>query len=386
MVHRRRRRPHAGRPPIDELLRPAMQALRLGTDSPELAALAADLDAAVPAAGRLVDEDLAAALARGWNPAELVHVADVDLEPATVAVLAAAVHEAPAVSEAAGPRWRGELEDLAGRAREAARVAGRDRLYALLACASFLEGLPTVPATTAAAGARRPSQLDARVLARVRALLAKAESTAYEEEAEALSAKAQALIAQHAIDEALLAAGSDDVGAPGLRRILLSGPYLDAQHALIAAVARANRCQAIYEPWARWVSLLGYDTDLDAIDLLATSLLAQATQAMRRHGPKRDAAGRSRTRSFRRSFLLGYAGRIGERLREATDAQVAEAGGDALPVLASREERVAAAVRETFPRLQTKRSSVSNGGGWHAGRAAADEAELNAARRRLRRR
>ena len=362
-----------------------MQALLLRCPSPELEALTEDLEAAIPAAATLAAGEISAALERGWSPAELVHVADVDQTPATVAVLAAELRDAPAVTKAAGPRWRGELEDLAPRADGAAHLSGRDLLCALLTIAAVLELLPTLPATTAAASVSGASRIDERVLARVRALLAKAESTAYEEEAEALSAKAQELIAQHAIDEALLAAGDGAVGAPGLRRLLLSGPYLDAQYSLIAAVAAANRCQAIYEPWARWVSIFGYDTDLDAIDLLATSLLAQATHAMRRQGPKRDAAGRSRTRSFRRSFLLGYAARIGERLQEATDARVAEADGDALPVLASREERVDAAVRETFPNVRTKRSSISNGGGWHAGRAAADDAELNAARRRLRR-
>lgn len=47
----------------------------------------------------------------------------------------------------------------------------------------------------------------------MRGLLAKAEATEFEQEAEALTAKAQQLIARHAVDGALLHAGSD-VGEP----------------------------------------------------------------------------------------------------------------------------------------------------------------------------
>jgi hypothetical protein len=47
---------------------------------------------------------------------------------------------------------------------------------------------------------------DRRMLDRVRALLAKAESTEFPKEAEALSARAQELMARHRIDRALLAA------------------------------------------------------------------------------------------------------------------------------------------------------------------------------------
>lgn len=55
-------------------------------------------------------------------------------------------------------------------------------------------------------------------------------------------------------------------------------------------------------------------SDLDAVELLFTSLLVQATTAMLAAGSRQDAHGRSRTRSFRQSFLAAYAQRIGERL------------------------------------------------------------------------
>jgi hypothetical protein len=68
-----------------------------------------------------------------------------------------------------------------------------------------LEILMPVPGT-AVPGRVAPPEVDERILARVRALLAKAESTNYPAEAETFTAGAHALMARHSIDHALLAA------------------------------------------------------------------------------------------------------------------------------------------------------------------------------------
>lgn len=223
---------------------------------------------------------------------------------------------------------------------------------------------------------RRTAGLDEQVLNRVRALLAKAESTTFVEEAEAFTAKAQELIARHAIDVALLHADGD-VGEPSVRRLPVDPPYASAKAILVGVVADANRCRTVYCADGESVTVFGYEADLGAVEVLTASLLVQATTAMLRHGSRRDAIGRSRTRSFRRSFLLGFAARIGERLREATDHAVAAADTDRLlPVLAARDDRLEAAVAAAFPRLGEISAAVSHGGGFVAGRAAAELACL----------
>jgi hypothetical protein len=129
--------------------------------------------------------------------------------------------------------------------------------------------------------------------------------------------------------------------------------------------------------------VIGWPTDLDTVELLVTSLLVQAGRAMAAEG-SRPARGGSRTRSFRHAFLLSYATRIGERLREAgATAQqeaVAAAGDALLPVLAARGEVVERTTTQLFPRITTKRFSVGNAAGWHAGREAADAASLRVGR------
>jgi len=221
--------------------------------------------------------------------------------------------------------------------------------------------------------------IDERVLVRVRALLAKAESTTYPEEAEALTAKAHELMARYAIDRARVEAGAG-AGGPGLRTIVIDHPYPSARFTLLSLVADANRCRAVWDKRAGSATVIGYEVDAEVVELLYTSLLVQATAELLRHGPKTDARGRSRTRGFRHSFLLAFAWRIGQRLAEQTAATEAvaavEPGTDLVPVLAHRRAEVDRATAEAFPRLGRVRASVSNGEGLLAGRAAADRADL----------
>ncbi len=380
---------------MEDLLRAAISAF--GHDPARFAELLDTLTDQLQPALDVAQATLAAVMpqlwSRGWTPAELAHVASRQLTTVHAEVIAEqAVADGRARQrrgESLHPRWADQLAELA-EAPAAHLPLDVDRLRHLIEVLSFLSRLPAIPHAMPAPDQRgtrsaaATGHLDARMLGRVRALLAKAEATDFEEEAEAFTAKAQELIARHAIDEALLRE-ADDVGDPSLRRILVDDPYADAKAHLIARVAEANRCRVVYSRGFGWTTAFGYDHDLEAVELLATSLLAQATAAMVRQGPRRDAAGRSRTRSFRRSFLYGFGQRIGERLRRATEEQVAAAGDDGrlLPVLAARGDRVEDAAREAFPELVQRTTSISNGTGWSAGRVAADHANLEVGRRRL---
>ncbi|MGH3627252.1 MAG: DUF2786 domain-containing protein, partial [Sciscionella sp.] len=117
---------------------------------------------------------------------------------------------------------------------------------------------------------------------------------------------------------------------------------------------------------------------------LATSLLVQASEAMLTAGRQVARTGQSRTRSFRHSFLLAYAGRIGERLAKADRASGEQIHDDRLlPVLARRGKDVDELFEHMFPRTVRRSRSISNGAGWSAGRAAADAAKLGVERARV---
>lgn len=304
------------------------------------------------------------------------------------------------------PRWHGQLEELdAGvwwpkdstllRAR-ATEGSWPAVLQAAVQVLHLLGGLPALEVLGPAPGEyhaprRAQAPVDERILSRVRALLAKAESTTFEAEAETFTAGAQALMARHSIDAALLSAsGRQDRQAPTARRIGLEAPYETPKVHLLTQVADANRCRTVWSKELGFVTVVGFAADLDAVETLFTSLLVQSTRAMRQEGSRTYADGASRTRSFRRSFLLAFGQRIGERLRQATDdvleEMTAQGTGPSyhrpdtalVPVLAERAREVDDATDLMFP--QVRRSTASAGTdpeGWQSGRRAADRAALD---------
>lgn len=355
----------------------------------------------------------------GWQPADLVRVVGRNLSARHVRLAVDAVaaegrrHPAATVD----PRWAAQVRELAAavwwpdprdyldavRDREALDRAGVARC--MLELLRLLGRLPEIPPVGPAPGRSGPGRgehraanpagaapAEERVLARVRALLAQAESTNYPEEADAFTAKAQQLMARHSISAALLDADAHRDGEPAARRIGIDNPYEAPKALLLDAVTAANRCRSVWSKAFGFSTVVGYPLDLDAVELLYTSLLVQATTAMNRAGARRDGHGRSRTRTFRQSFLVAYASRIRERLTEATDTAVrdAAAGRSAdgstadgtpadprlLPVLAARAGAVTDTIEQMFPELTQHSLSGSDREGWAHGTAAADRAVL----------
>ncbi|MFN8034445.1 MAG: DUF2786 domain-containing protein [Acidimicrobiia bacterium] len=222
------------------------------------------------------------------------------------------------------------------------------------------------------------------LLAKVRALLAKAESTTFDAEAEAFTAKAQELMARHRIDRALLdsaAAEADADDGPTGRRITIDDPYADAKALLLTTIAEPNGCRAVWSKGLGFSTVFGFADELDGVEELFTSLLVQSAAALRREGSKQDRSGRSRTRRYRKSFLVAFALRIGDRLQATVDATVeatdAECGQALVPILAARDERAAAAAAAAFPRATSFTPTASDHEGWIAGGVFGSLADLS---------
>jgi len=401
-----------------------------------------------PRTGRTVLVVTGALLARlwraGWQPADLARAVRRELTPRhlRLAVDLIAAESRGYAPAALDPRWSGQLRELEATAwwgeddAFLPGVAARERAdrfgvaTLLLELFRLIGRLPPITLLAPPPGAAGDRSLagrlpgggsEPRMLGRIRALLAKAESTDFPEEAEALTAKAQQLMAQHSIDEALLAAGSGSRSEPGACRIGIDNPYEAPKAVLLDAVADANRARSVWSKDLGFCTVVGFPADLEAVELLYTSLLVQATTAMnsagarrgggeRETGSERVTAGRgpaargggpavdggARTKSFRQSFLIAYASRIRERLAEATAQATEEAlageraagrggepgatGGEPalLPVLAAREAAVQGTTERMFPTLRAGRAVRANDyEGWAQGRAAADRARLH---------
>ncbi|AYY11389.1 DUF2786 domain-containing protein [Actinobacteria bacterium YIM 96077] len=227
-------------------------------------------------------------------------------------------------------------------------------------------------------------RLDDKMLSKVRALLAKAESTSFSEEAETLSAKAHELMSRHSLERALEAPVSE-VPTAAASRIWLDAPYIGAKSLLVSEVASAHRCRTVSYEKLGFVTVLGDDVDINAVQVLTTSLMVQATRAMLTAGRHVSRGGKSRTRSFRHSFLIAYATRIGERLRAITEQGVAESRKEIVPVFAAKKQAVDDLFASLFAGgVSTRSFSIGNVSGYGAGRAAAEHAVLGAEHRTLR--
>ena len=331
------------------------------------------------------------AIGRGWTPADLGQLTRRRLSPRHVGLLAWLLAEELAnhPAETVAPRWLAELDALGPpEAVDVTTVAG---VTVLLGLCVAIELVPKLTRVMAPPGAQRQRSgpaatrdpKDVQRLAKVRALLAKAESTEFAEEAEVLSAKAQELISRYALERLLDDPQTHHGSAPEdgvlVRRIWIDPPYVSAKCLLVQHVAEANRGRAVFSADLGFSTVFGVDSDLEPVELMVTSLLVQASAAMLHHGSQVSRHGTSQTASFRRAFLLSYAQRIGERLREATEHATEATGraGELVPVLADREARVDAAREHHFPNTTFKGTRVSNAHGWVAGRAAADLARLD---------
>ncbi|WP_308401128.1 DUF2786 domain-containing protein [Streptomyces sp. AC512_CC834] len=353
---------------------------------------AASLLAADPAAdaelARRGEEFVATAWRRGWQPADLVRIVRRELDAVHVGLVAALIRAQAPHDRARGPRWAAQLDDV--RDADGTAPPRTDRfshatavveLYRLLLRLPTLEPLEPFDAAATTPQRGRANRPESRALARIRALLAKAEATGYPEEAEALSAKAQELMARHSVDEALLAAHAPSPDAPGACRIGVEPPYEQAKAVLLDAVADANHCRAVWNEPLGFSTVVGFETDLEAVELLYTSLLVQAEAAMTKAEATQRAGGRGRTKTFRQSFLAAYAHRAGTRLRAAAEQATAGTGTatdvDLLPVLASREVAVTDRVERMFPQTTTTRlRGAGDEAGWTEGTRAADRARV----------
>jgi Protein of unknown function (DUF2786) len=219
------------------------------------------------------------------------------------------------------------------------------------------------------------------VLARIRQLLAKAESTTFEAEALAFTAKAQELMTRHAIDSALVHDTEDDRhDGPITRTVHIDAPYSSAKARLLQTVAQAGRCRAVYYEARSCSAVAGFPDDVAAVELLFTSLLVQAQGALAEAARRAPAGTSPRSRGFRSAFLRGFDHRIDQRLREINDAfyasVVAERGDAFLPALRSREQEVEDYYSETFRVILKPVRSGHDPAGWASGTLAADTAHL----------
>ena len=198
------------------------------------------------------------------------------------------------------------------------------------------------------------------LIAKVSALLAKADSTEHEPEREAFLAKAQALITRHQIEEAELRVNPASVVE---RSIVIEG-WGNATRGVVylySGIAELNRCSVGHRTGrgtARIV-LFGTETDAELTCTLVEHLLPQLRLAILNDRPR-----------SRMSYSIGWTHEVLARLKAATEA-VAAASNALVPTNADADE----ALRNTH-RLRSERRNTVDSAEYGSGINAAGEVDL----------
>lgn len=234
-------------------------------------------------------------------------------------------------------------------------------------------------------------------------LLRKAESTT-PEEADLLIAKAQELMRQYAISEAMLDAARGIERDEIVQEEFIYVGIMRKELGLLGwRVLVANNCKGVLTTWmtrevngkmykqTHVYTATGFKTDVDRARMLDASLQVQAASAMASWWKTKDSSWMSKTQTHRerQQFLYGYATAVGARLAAANKAGKAAAikdesdrtGADATTsvemVLASRTDRVNDWYDKKYGK--TLRSvRMSYGGGSAGAHSAGSEAGRNA--------
>jgi hypothetical protein len=230
-------------------------------------------------------------------------------------------------------------------------------------------------------------------------LLRKAETTDSVQEAEALTAKAQALMVRFAISEELLrqATGEQEQDHIEKDSITYKGIFHMALFDIGCAVADTNNCYAMIQKLqgsSTRLLLVGYTRDISNVKVLDASVQVQASSAMQAWYRTQDVAYRTpmQKAKMRRQFLFGFAKGLKAKLlvakkagmRDATDDEARRAGVDVETagkttdmVLRTKDENVKNWIdREYGSTLRTVRRNYSHGGyeanyaGYEAGQRA----------------
>lgn len=221
-------------------------------------------------------------------------------------------------------------------------------------------------------------------LARVRSLLAKAESSTFEGEAESYNAKASELIARYGIDRAMLAASgtvTDDIATV---MIAIDDPYSRDKAHLLSCIAQPMRCRTLLHRFGQRitdVTIFGYQSDLDRVEMLYTSLLLQAATQLKKVRPKQSDYRRESVAAYRRTWLHGFASEVLVRLTKAetsaTQAHTSEPGSrSAALVVQTRTEMVTKAYNDEYGSLKSAKRRQLTGSGYRDGRQAGERANL----------
>lgn len=210
-------------------------------------------------------------------------------------------------------------------------------------------------------------------LEKIRALLAKAESTEYPEEAKAFFDGAQRLMTTYAIEEAELRKEGHGDQRPVVVTLRVEKPYANAKTMLLAVVAKNMNCRVTVPHSSQrkgkdaWTAhLYGFPNRVTDSEMMFTSLLVQCTGEMMAVKKPDGIHGKT----WYNNFIIGFATEVRDRLyRAKKEAESLSTVGNALVLIRDEMAAVDALVGKTSKggSNQARYNAAANAAGREAG-------------------
>lgn len=226
-------------------------------------------------------------------------------------------------------------------------------------------------------------------LAKIRALLAKAEGTQFEAEAEAYRETALRMMAEYGVEEAMLneyrpEGSKEEVES---RRIEVVGSYALSKAQFYQSVIKAMGGRAVRMVNQRGASkqvimAYGYPSDLLRAEVLWTSILLQLGTALKNADRPWHVNDRGSIRAFNNAFVIGYFDRVGDRIQEREDrtrqqaSQEPTQGTSTELVLVNRQLAVNNQFEKAHPKIRYSQRSTQSPMGFGAGRREGNRANI----------
>lgn len=222
-----------------------------------------------------------------------------------------------------------------------------------------------------------------KVIAQVEKLMALSESS-NEAEATLAAEKASALVIKFMISE-------EELKSPASRRA--EKPievFIHYDHYELGFIRLLNRIAEVYgvvcihdgsngikhgHSWA-----IGFKTELELVDRLFQRLhrvMWDEAQKSWKESPTRIKGSQKGRGAYMEGFFLGFANRVGERLKESVKQTFEEAGSSTDLVLVPRAEQAKSFARELHPNTREIRGRSADSFGYENGRKVGDKVSLH---------
>lgn len=235
---------------------------------------------------------------------------------------------------------------------------------------------------------------ETKMMRQIRSALTLAENASTEGERDAAMSRAMHLMETAGIDEAMVEASrakSEKRDKVGKMAIEFDGQQVNAKYELLTSVAFAHDLRVLVHRYGRaitGITLMGWESDLQLVSMMYTSLLLQQTSmldvSIREEEPGWYERGQKTI--WRRTWMRAFAHRVAQRIAQARRAAIAQhdretassGSGSAALVVVTRKQAVENAYNEEYGDLKTRktRKLAYNNHGAESGRAAGDRAAL----------